>query len=82
MVGRTAGPVDRQPNILHAYVKNLSIHTLSCGPRAMFEDLLRAWSQNNMKSLIGKVFPFEQGKDAFRYLQAGAHIGKVVITMK
>jgi NADPH:quinone reductase-like Zn-dependent oxidoreductase len=81
MVGRTAGEVDRQPNILHAYVKNLSIHTLSCGPRTLFEDFIRAWSQNRMKPLISKVFPFEEAKDALRYLQAGAHMGKVVIAM-
>jgi NADPH:quinone reductase-like Zn-dependent oxidoreductase len=82
MVGRTAGAVERQPNILHAYMKNLSIHTLSCGPRTMFEDFIRAWSQNKMKAVIGKVFPFAEGKDAFRYVEAGAHLGKVVITMK
>lgn len=27
MVGRTAGEVERQPNVVGAYYKNLSIHT-------------------------------------------------------
>ena len=79
MVGRTAGEVNRQPNIVGAYYKNLSIHTLSAAPRVMLDDFVRAWGWSGLKPLIHQVFPFEEAIEAFRYLQSGRHMGKLVV---
>ena len=79
MVGRTGGRAERQPNIVNAYRNNLSIHTLSAGPRIMLDDLVRAWGFNKMKPVIDKVFSFQDGIAAFKYLESGKHTGKVVI---
>jgi NADPH:quinone reductase-like Zn-dependent oxidoreductase len=47
----------------------------------MFEDMNRALSQNRLKPVIDRVFPFGEAPDAFRYLESGAHFGKVVIAI-
>lgn len=40
---------------------------------------VRAVDALKIKPVIDKIFPFEKAKDAYRYLEAQQHIGKVVI---
>jgi NADPH:quinone reductase-like Zn-dependent oxidoreductase len=47
----------------------------------MFEEMNRALSQNRIKPVIDRVFPFAESPDAFRHLESGAHFGKVVIAV-
>lgn len=61
--------------------KKLRIQGVFVGSRAMFEDMNRAITQHRMKPVIDRVFPFEQAREALRYLEAGAHFGKVVISV-
>ena len=49
--------------------------------RTMFEEMNRALSQNRLKPVIDRVFPFTESPDAFRHLASGAHFGKVVISV-
>jgi len=79
MIGRTAGVAEKQPNIVAAYAKNLTIRTLSSGPRYMLDDLVTAWGRSGLKPVIDSVVPFAQAPEAFRRLQSGAHAGKIVI---
>ena len=49
--------------------------------REVGELIINLVSQGHLKPLhICEVFPFEQTIDAFRYMQRGKHIGKVVIS--
>lgn len=61
--------------------KRLRVQRVSVGSRAMVEDMNRFMSQHRLKPVIDRVFPFEQAHEALRYLEAGAHFGKVVITV-
>jgi NADPH:quinone reductase-like Zn-dependent oxidoreductase len=36
---------------------------------------------NKVHPVVDKVFPFEQAREAYRYLESGAHFGKVVISI-
>lgn len=45
----------------------------------MFEKMLRFVEQKQLRPSIAKVFPFKQTVDAIKYLESGAHFGKVVI---
>ncbi|NES05389.1 MAG: SDR family NAD(P)-dependent oxidoreductase, partial [Okeania sp. SIO2F4] len=45
------------------------------------DELNRQYEEGKLKELSYKVFPSTEIKDAFRYMQQGKHIGKVVITM-
>lgn len=57
-----------------------TINGIFVGSRAMFEALNRAIGLNKMKPVVDRVFPFAEAKEAYRYLQDGAHFGKVVVS--
>lgn len=62
-------------------IKGLRVQGIRVGSRAMFEDLNRAISVTGMRPVIDRVFPFEEAREALRYLQAAEHVGKVVISV-
>jgi NADPH:quinone reductase-like Zn-dependent oxidoreductase len=47
----------------------------------MFEEMNRAMEINGVHPVIERVFPFSQASDAYRYLESGAHFGKVCIAV-
>jgi NADPH:quinone reductase-like Zn-dependent oxidoreductase len=61
--------------------KSLNVFGTYVGSRTMFEEMNRALSQNRLKPVIDRVFPFTESPDAFRHLASGAHFGKVVIAV-
>jgi NADPH:quinone reductase-like Zn-dependent oxidoreductase len=61
--------------------KKLDIQRPYVGSRAMFEDMNKVITQHQLKPVIDRVFPFEQAREALRYMEAGAHFGKIVITV-
>jgi NADPH:quinone reductase-like Zn-dependent oxidoreductase len=60
-------------------VKTARVQGIHVGSRAMLEHLLEEVSAKRIAPAIDKVFPFEQVTDAYRYLAAAQHFGKVVI---
>ena len=64
--------------ILH---KNIKIQGTYVGSVSMFEAMNRAITQNKMKPIIDQVFPFQEAKDALKYLKSRNHFGKVVIAL-
>jgi NADPH:quinone reductase-like Zn-dependent oxidoreductase len=73
--GRPQGASDLSGMIL----TNAVVKGITSGSRRMLEDLLRASAARGLKPRIDRVFGFEQAADAYRYLESGAHVGKVVI---
>ncbi|MEX0742255.1 MAG: NAD(P)-dependent alcohol dehydrogenase [Phycisphaeraceae bacterium] len=49
------------------------------GSREMFAAMNRAIAAHELRPVIDRVFPFEQAAEAYRHLESGAHLGKVVI---
>ncbi|BAB74378.1 hypothetical protein DSM107007_52650 [Nostoc sp. PCC 7120 = FACHB-418] len=45
----------------------------------MLKQLVEEFEQHRLQPLAAKVFPMNQIVDAFRYMQQGKHIGKVVV---
>ncbi len=41
----------------------------------------QAIANQDIHPVIDRIFPFEQTKEAFEYLERGLHFGKVVITL-
>ncbi len=68
-------------NPLPAVMRNVRIQGIYVGSREMFEAMNRAIEANDIHPVIDRVFPFEQAREAYRYLQSGAHFGKVVIAL-
>ena len=49
------------------------------GSRRAFQQLLLAMEHQAIRPIIDRVFPFAEAREALRYLESGAHVGKVVI---
>lgn len=66
-------------NPLPALMKNITIQGIFCGSREMFENMNRAIALQQLRPVIDRVFPFEEAVESLRYLESGAHFGKIVI---
>lgn len=66
-------------DIVPIFMKSLRVDGVFVGSRAMFEDLNRAVSCARLHPVIDRVFPFQETPDALRYMESGAHFGKIVI---
>ena len=62
--------------------KSLHLNGIYVGSRAMFQRMLTAFTVNGVHPIIDRVFPFAEAREAYAYLQSGAHFGKIVITME
>lgn len=49
------------------------------GSRTMFENMNRFLETTGIRPVIDKVFPFSEALEAYEYMSAGKHFGKVVI---
>jgi len=61
--------------------KGARVHGIFVGSRAMFRSLNAAIAESRIAPVIDRVFPFAEAVDAYRYLESGAHVGKVVIAV-
>ena len=62
--------------------KSLHLNGIYVGSRAMFTRMLQAFTVNGVHPIIDRVFPFAEARDAYAYLQSGAHFGKIVVTIE
>jgi NADPH:quinone reductase-like Zn-dependent oxidoreductase len=69
------GEVNPRPLLM----KNIRLQGIYVGSREMFEALNRAISLHKTRPVVDRVFPFADAVAAYRYLESGAHFGKVVI---
>ena len=75
--GFGAAPVE--PRALLAGAKRLA--GVFVGSRVMLEDLGRFVDSAGIRPVVDRVFEFDEAPQAFRYLESGRHIGKVVVTV-
>jgi NADPH:quinone reductase-like Zn-dependent oxidoreductase len=62
--------------ILHNAIRVQGIYV---GSVTMFEEMNRAITLRKMKPVIDRTFTFDGAREALRYMQSGAHFGKIVI---
>ncbi len=62
-------------------LQTLSVRGIFVGSVAMFEDMNRAITANQLHPAIDRVFSFEQSLDALRYMESAQHLGKIVISL-
>jgi NADPH:quinone reductase-like Zn-dependent oxidoreductase len=77
LIGVLSGVGEANP--LPAVMKNIRIQGIYVGSREMFEAMNRAISLHQLHPVVDRVFPFEETHEAYRYMESGAHFGKVVI---
>lgn len=74
--------VNEPLNIRPIIVRNIRLQGIDVGSVAMFEEMNRAVSATRLRPVIDRTFPFEQSREALRYLESGKHFGKVVIRVE
>ena len=77
MIGALTGAAGFNP--VNVFMKAICLQGIFVGSRRMFEDMNKAISANRMRPVIDKVFAFDQVPEALRYMESGAHFGKVVV---
>src|SRR5271165_1249323 len=69
------GEFDPRPILM----KSIRLQGIYVGSRQMFEEMNRAISQAGLHPVIDRVFAFEEAPEAMRYMETGAHLGKICI---
>ncbi|PLB44219.1 zinc-binding oxidoreductase [Aspergillus steynii IBT 23096] len=80
LIGFLGASDQAQPGLLEALSHICTVRGVYVGSRAMLKDMVQAFEVNNIRPVLdSNVFKLEQGKEAFEYLAAQRHIGKVVV---
>lgn len=59
--------------------RSVTIKGIGIGPRTSFEALLAAMAVSKVRPVTDKVYPFAEHAEAYRRLESGDHIGKVIV---
>jgi NADPH:quinone reductase-like Zn-dependent oxidoreductase len=78
LIGVLTGGGDINP--VPILMKNVRVQGIFVGSRKMFEAMNRAIETASLHPVVDRVFPFDQIKDALKYMESGAHFGKVVVS--
>lgn len=78
LVGFTSGFGGGLPPI-DILSRSLHVAGTAIGPRLNFEALLAAMAQHEVHPVIDRVYPFADYRDAYRRIESGDHVGKVVV---
>ncbi|KAK1239337.1 hypothetical protein MKX07_008825 [Trichoderma sp. CBMAI-0711] len=67
--------------LLKLLFKPASLRGIGVGTRLDFESLNAHLAQRKiaLKTLVDKVFAFDEAKEAFDYMYAGRHVGKIIV---
>lgn len=68
-------------NPISILMKAVRMQGILVGSREMFEEMNRAIEVNKLKPVIDKVFEFGEVREALKYMESGAHFGKIVVRM-
>lgn len=60
-------------------MQNVRLQGILVGSRDRFEGMTRAFEAHRIRPLVDRVFPFDEGREAFAYLAAGHHVGKICL---
>jgi NADPH:quinone reductase-like Zn-dependent oxidoreductase len=78
MIGLLTGP-ETAVNPMPILGKQIQVQGVFVGSREMFEAMNRAIALHHLRPVVDRVFPFEEAREALRYLESGKHLGKIVI---
>jgi NADPH:quinone reductase-like Zn-dependent oxidoreductase len=70
-----AGQVNPMPILM----KNVRVQGIFVGSREMFEAMNRAIALHQLRPVVDRVFAFHEIREALRYMESGAHFGKICL---
>jgi NADPH:quinone reductase-like Zn-dependent oxidoreductase len=79
LIGVLTGAGDFNP--IPLLMRNIRLQGIFVGSVQMFASMLKAIEISRLRPVVDRVFPFDQAVDAMKYLESGAHFGKVVISL-
>ena len=62
-------------------MKNVRVQGIYVGSREMFEDMNKAIALHKIRPICDRVFPLESAREALKYMETGAHFGKICIQL-
>ncbi|MDA8021147.1 MAG: NAD(P)-dependent alcohol dehydrogenase [Thermoanaerobaculia bacterium] len=78
LIGILAGP-QADIALTPILMQNIRVQGIFVGHREGFEAMNRAVDQHRLQPVVDRVFPFEETREAFYYLSAARHMGKICI---
>lgn len=79
LIGVLTGATGQPPSPYGLLAKQASVQGVFVGSRGHFERMNAAISAARLEPVVDRVFSFEDAAAGYRYLEQGAHFGKVVI---
>jgi len=52
------------------------------GSVRLFEEMNQAMLTNDIKPVVNRVFEFNEAREAFKHMEAGAYFGKIVVRVE
>lgn len=80
-IGVLAGAPQAELRLPLMVMQQQRLQGVTVGSTDDLKALCTALTQNQVKPLVDRVFPFAQAREAFHHMASGAHFGKVVIEM-
>lgn len=78
VIGVLAGK--NEINFVPVFMRALRLQGIFVGSREMLDDMSRAMAAHEMRPVIDRVFAFSELVAALRYMESGAHFGKICLT--
>ena len=66
-------------NPISILMKAVRLQGIFVGSREMFEEMNGFITEHLIKPVVDKVFDFEDSRGALKYMESGAHFGKIVV---
>ena len=77
--GAPAVATVQETDVMGLILSNGRIYGIACGSRDSYEAMNRAISVAGIQPVVDRTFAFDEAVEAMRYLESGAHFGKVCI---
>ena len=81
VIGVLSGNAPSDFSVIPILMQNVRLQGVLVGSRETFEQMNKAIAVNGLKPVIDGAFPFTEARAAFAHMGAGAHFGKIVITV-
>jgi NADPH:quinone reductase-like Zn-dependent oxidoreductase len=79
IVGNTSGP-QTELDIRYLFAKQISLIGSTMGSREDFRTVTSLLRAGKIKPVIDRVMPLREGKEAYRIMEEGGQLGKIVLT--
>jgi NADPH:quinone reductase-like Zn-dependent oxidoreductase len=80
VIGVLAGSAS-EVSLLPLLMQDVRMQGVFVGPREHFEAMNRAIASSAMRPVVDKTFALEETRAAFEHMAAGAHFGKICVTL-